>query len=170
MHSLTRVLACGAAIAVGFASSDALALGKAGLWNITTTMNFGAGMPQMPQMTAEQMEQMRRMGVQMPAMMLGKPVTTQRCVSPQDAASSRPPAVTRDGDKCEMQNFQTRGRTITADMVCTGDMNGKGDLQFTYDSDEHYTGLVDFKGTAQGHSANMKITFDGKWLRANCGQ
>jgi hypothetical protein len=168
MRRSARVLIIGMAIAAMFTAGDALAAGKAGLWSITTTMNFGAGMPQMPQMTPEQLAQMQRMGIQMPAMPGAQPIISQTCVTPDQAAAAKPPTVTREADKCTMQNLQTTGRTFSADMICTGDMNGKGAFKITYDTEEHYLGSMDFMGTAQGRPANMKMTFEGKWLKADC--
>ena len=49
-------------------------------------------------------------------------------------------------------------------------MTGQGTFQITYDSDEHYQGGMDFMGTSQGHPAYMKMSFEGKWLKADCGQ
>ena len=170
MQRLKPILSVGAAVVAVFASGEALATGKAGLWSITTTMNFGAGGPQMPQMTPDQIAQMQKLGIQMPAMPGAKPFVSQQCVTPQQAASSQPQNTMREQDKCVMQNLQTNGRTFSADMVCTGETKGTGTLKVTYDSDEHYSGSMNFMGTTQNQPANIMMTFDGKWLKADCTQ
>lgn len=165
-----RILVMGAALAASFLATEAMAAGKPGLWSVTTQMNM-PGMPQMPQLTPEQAAQMRQLGIQMPAMAAGgHGMTVQTCITPQQAAATAPPSFTRDNDKCVTQNVQQRGQTMSADMVCTGDMNGTGHVQVTYDSDQHYHGSMDFMGTAQGHPANMTMTMEGNWLKADCAR
>ena len=82
-----RILGTGAALAATLVSTAALAAGKAGLWSVTTTISM-PGMPQMPQMTPEQIAQMQRLGVQMPAMPGMQPFTAQRCITPQSCRAT----------------------------------------------------------------------------------
>jgi hypothetical protein len=138
--------------------------GKAGLWESTVTMNM-AGMPQMPQMSPEQMAQMNAMGVHMPT---AHTVTTQHCMTPQEVAQDTPPTP-RSAKECAVSQVKITGHTYSADMTCSGEMEGQGHVSVTYDSDEHYAGTWTFNGAAHGHPVNMTNTFEGKWLSADCG-
>lgn len=139
--------------------------GKAGLWSVTMTMDMPGR--QMPSIPPEAMARMKAMGIEMP---VGHAITTQRCMTDAEVNSDTPPAIQRPQSGCKMTNTKFQGHTMSADMVCTGEMQGEGHFMVTYDSPEHYNGKMTFKGTEQGHPANMSNTFDGKWLSADCGK
>ena len=135
--------------------------GRAGLWDITTSVN----MPNMPQVTPEQMAQMKRAGVNMTG---ANTFTAQHCVSPQEAAMDRPP-VAQAQQGCTMSDYKLNGGTMSADMVCTGEHAASGHLNVTYDSDTHYSGSVQMTAMQDGQTMSMTNTFDGKWVSADCG-
>ena len=167
-----QLVLCGV-VAAGLVAAPLAAIashGKVGLWSITTTMDMGGmrPMPQMPQMTPEQMAKMKQMGIQMPGM--GGPphtMTTQHCMTAAEVNSDKPPPA-REHD-CTMTNEKIAGQSMSADMVCTGEMKGNGHLTVIYDSTEHYSGKMDFTGASHGHQMSMTNTFEGKWVSANCG-
>ena len=75
------------AIAIVLLPATALAgHGKAGLWNITTSMEM-ANMPQMP---PEAMAMMKARGMKMPGM--GQPMTSQICMTQEQVNADMPPA------------------------------------------------------------------------------
>ncbi len=139
--------------------------GKAGLWRVTTQIG---GMPQMqmPQLTPEQMQQMRQMGVHMPH--TGpRGMTSQYCMTEAEVNSdSPPPSIQKE---CKVSNMHRTGHTMTADMTCNGHMHGHGHMSVTYDSPEHYTGKVEFDATVEGQATHMTDTFEGKWISSDCG-
>jgi hypothetical protein len=136
--------------------------GKAGLWEINTQMS----MPNMASMMSpDQMARMQAMGVHMPTT---NSATTQYCRTAAQVAQDSPPP-TRAGRECTMGNTKILGQTYSADMTCTGRMQGTGHYSVTFDSDEHFSGSTSFTGTANGHPANMSNSFEGKWLSADCG-
>lgn len=153
-----------AVIAIAAAPISAIAShGKAGLWSVTTQIG---GMPQqMPHMTPEQMQQMQAMGVQMPHMG-PHGMTTQYCMTAAEVNSDAPPSMQKD---CKISNMHTDGHTMSADMTCTGRMQGKGHMTVTYDNPEHYAGKVVFAGSAEGQTTDVTDTFEGKWVSADCG-
>jgi hypothetical protein len=158
------VIAAGV-IALPFAASASH--GKAGLWNITTTMDMSGtpGMPDMSKLPPEAQAQMKKMGVQMN----GNSITTQHCMTAAEVAQDRPPQMGHMKD-CTMQNMSFGGGAMKADMVCsTPDMTGKGHISVAYSGDSSYSGKMSFTGTAQGHPMNMTNTFEGHWLSADCG-
>jgi len=138
--------------------------GKAGLWKITTSMHM-AGM-QMPQLSAQQMAQMKAMGIHMPT---DNTVTVQHCMTQAEVNADTPPDNQRQDSGCKMTNVKVVAHTMTADMVCTGQMKGQGHFNVTYDSPEHYKGQTAFKGTMEGRPADMTNSFEGTWVSASCG-
>jgi hypothetical protein len=136
--------------------------GKVGLWEVTTQMS----MPNMTaMMTPDQLARMQAMGVHMPT---GRSFTTQHCMTAAEVAADKPPPMRQNKD-CTMGNMSFGAHSFTADMVCTGDMQGQGHISVTYDSDEHYSGTYGFTGTAHGHPAGITNSFEGKWISADCG-
>jgi hypothetical protein len=54
---------------------------------------------------------------------------------------------------CETKDFQRSGKTETFRVVCTGEHAMEGTVKLTYDSDEHYTGLMNM--SVGGQTMNM---------------
>jgi len=158
------VLSSLAVLAIAAAPLSAVAShGKAGLWSVTTEIG---GMPQMPQMTPEQMQQMQSMGVQMPQSG-PRGMTTQYCMTEAEVNSDAPPPSMQK--RCKISNMRITGGTMNADIVCTGEMQGRGHMSVTYDGTEHYSGRVAFTETVEGETHSMTDTFDGHWVSSDCG-
>lgn len=153
---LAGIVACAA---MAFPGLVLASHGKAGLWEITTTMN----MPDMPQMSAAQMAQMQAMGMHMP---MGHTMTVQHCMTAEEVASDTPTSPRKD---CVMSNVTLGGHTFSGDEVCHGEFEGQGHFSITYDSDEHYTGTTSMRGSEDGHPMSVSNSFEGKWLSADCG-
>lgn len=103
---------------------------KAGLWEVTSTMTwqqspFPAGMQ--------------------PA---GGPHTTLICVTQEqiDKYGTVPP---QSHGECQVTNIVKKTTGMTAEMVCTGHVTGKGDIQASWSDDTHATSTVHFTGTMQ---------------------
>lgn len=139
---------------------------KPGKWQITATMDMGKNAPQMPQLSPEQMAAMKQAGIQMPS--IGGPDSFTTCVSPEQAASGKPPMSEHDDSGCTMKDFKHSGHKSTGEMVCTGKMKGSGTFEMTADSDTAYTSKFHFKGTAHGHPMDMTTTSNGRWLTDSC--
>lgn len=145
-------------------SSQALALhAKPGEWQVTVKMDM-AGMPQIP---PEQLAKMRAMGIHVP--MGGDAVTVTHCMTPSEAAMDKIPTMSKEHEKyCSMQNLKTVADGMSADMVCTGKVQGSGHMQVRFDSPEHYAGKVSMNIVADGRPMNSTTAFDAKWLSADC--
>lgn len=136
--------------------------GKAGLWEVTTHMNMPGMSAQIP---PEALARMRAMGVHMPD---SQTITARHCMTAADVASDRPPPMHNPKD-CAMTNMSHDAHSFTADMTCSGEMEGRGHFSVAYDSDEHYSGSYTFNGTAHGHPQNMTTSFEGRWVSPDCG-
>lgn len=103
---------------------------KAGLWEVTTTMSwqqspFPAGMN--------------------PG---GAPRATEICVTQAqiDKYGSVPPEM---HGNCQVTNVVKKANGMTAQMVCAGALEGKGDIQASWTDAEHSTSKVHFTGSMQ---------------------
>ncbi|HWU68475.1 MAG TPA: DUF3617 domain-containing protein [Stenotrophobium sp.] len=139
---------------------------KPGKWQITATMDMGKNAPQMPQLSPEQMAAMKQAGIKMPS--IGGPHTFTTCVSPEQAASGKPPMSQHDDSGCTVKNLKHDGRNSSGEMDCNGKMKGTGTFEMTADSDTAYTSKFHFEGTAHGHPVDMSNTSTGRWLADSC--
>lgn len=150
-----------AAVALIFVPGAALAgHGKAGLWNTVTTTNMAMTMP--PEMAA----QMKAMGMKPPT---ANSFKGQMCMSQAEVDSNNPPHIDEGGTGCTTKVISQTGSSMKAQMTCNGRMKGSGTMQVTYSGAEHYKGNYDFKGTVEGNPTNMSTTFQGDWVKADCG-
>ena len=154
-------LLIGVSVALLLVPAAALAgHGKAGLWNVSTTVN----MPNM-QIPPEAMAQMKRMGMQMPSR---HTFATQFCMTQAEVDSNKPPPM-RNESGCTSHVVSQTGTSMRAEMVCNGQMKGRGEMQVSYSSPEHYSGSYRFKGTMDGRPMETASTFKGDWVKADCG-
>ncbi|HTT97048.1 MAG TPA: DUF3617 domain-containing protein [Rhizomicrobium sp.] len=157
------VLSSSMALLIGV-STQALALhAKPGEWQVTVKMDM-AGLPQIP---PAQLAKMRAMGIHLPVG--GDAITVTHCMTPSEAAMDKIPTMAKDRQKyCSMQNLKTGPDGMSADMVCTGKVQGSGHMQVRFDSPEHYAGKVSMNVVAHGHPMSSTSMFDAKWLSADC--
>jgi hypothetical protein len=134
--------------------------GKAGLWNTVTTTNMAMAMP------PEMMAQMKAMGAKAPT---ANTIKGQMCMSQAEVDSNQPPHIDQGGTGCTTKLISQTASSMKAEMTCNGRMKGKGHMQVTYNGAEHYKGSYDFKGTVEGNPTNMSTTFQGDWVKADCG-
>ena len=141
---------------------------KPGLWEVTSSMTFNKGGPQIP---PEQLEKMKQMGIEMP---FNKPVTMKHCLTKEEAERDDQPPAMRKESNCQTKDFQKSGGSFSAKLVCNGkNMTGEGDIKGTYSGGETYSGTTHFVGTSshggQQHDVDMTTEFSGKWLGSDCG-
>ena len=113
---MTRKLASTLIAAANFMPAAVLAVphGKLGLLNMTTTMQM-ASMPKMP---PEVMEMMKKRGMNMP--MPGQPMTSQMCMTVEQAALDTPPNMDREGVKCTPHVLNQTSSSASTEIVCHG--------------------------------------------------
>ena len=133
---------------------------KAGLWEVTSNMTlqqspFPAGMTP-------------------PA---GSPLapgehTTQICITQEqiDKFGAISPN-TRSG--CEVTNINKSASGMTADMVCTGRMSGKGTIEASLTDSEHTSSKVHFTGSVQSPMGSKPVEWTSDststFKSADCG-
>ncbi|RJG06870.1 DUF3617 domain-containing protein [Noviherbaspirillum cavernae] len=139
---------------------------KPGLWEMTIKSD---AMKAMPKLSAEQMEQMRKMGMNVPQIQDGGMVS-KVCVTKEIAERDEPLDADAKEMGCQSKNFQRSGNGYSAEIVCNGAlMKGEGKAKGTYSGNDSYTATYDFKGTMHGQPVTQHSETRGKWLSADCG-
>ena len=110
---------------------------KPGLWEMTSTMTWQQS-PMPP-------------GMAMPAgannPFGGGPRTSQVCVT--QAMIDKYGAPTPQGRDCQVTNIVLKANGMTADLMCSGRMSGKGTLESSWTDPDHTKGKVHFTGSMQ---------------------
>lgn len=143
---------------------------KPGLWEVTTTMSFDEGGPQIP---PDALEKMKAMGMKIPGMG-GDPIVIKQCLTKEQADKEDAPQSTQEKSGCKTTDVKHSGGKFSGKMVCDGSMKGEGEMEGTYASNgESYDGKWKFAGTETGHGkphpVKMSSTFSGKYLGSDCG-
>lgn len=139
--------------------------GKAGLWEVTTSLNFGVGGFQI---SSEQAAQMRQFGLEVPG--ISKPYVARQCITPEQAAQDALPKPQAGNSGCELRNLRHEGALWNADIACSGELQGNGRLSARFDSDEHFSGTWSFRGTSTQvpTEIDMSNPYSGRWLGETC--
>jgi len=152
-----------AAVIVLAPAAALAAHGKAGLWNISSTME----MADMPQMPPEAMAMMKSRGMKMPGM-AGQPITTQICMTQEQVNGDKPPMNHRE-ENCTTKLLNQTGTSMESEVTCHGRMEGVGHAQMSWRGNEHYEGTYSFKGTMEGHPQQISTRYTGDFVKADCG-
>jgi len=137
--------------------------GKAGLWNISSTMET-ANMPKMP---PEAMAMMKSRGMKMPGMG-GQPITTQICMTQEQVNGDTPPMHNRQ-ENCTTKLLNQTSTSMTSEVTCHGKMEGVGRAEMSWRGNEHYEGTYNFKGTMDGRPQQISTRYTGDFVKADCG-
>jgi Protein of unknown function (DUF3617) len=92
--------------------------GKIGLWNNSITM--GGNMPDVSKLPPEAAVQMKAMGMPVGS----NTIRVQHCMTAQEVASDALPTNSSRNQSCTASNVVHTGKTMSADMKCTGDFQG----------------------------------------------
>jgi len=138
---------------------------KPGQWETTIQMQMAG----MPQLTVEQITQMKQLGIEM-SFLNGQPTVMQQCITPEQASLQKPiaPSANPD-DQCTIRNYKKSGKTVSGDMVCNGDLKAQGRFEMTVDSDTSYRGTWALKGvTREGQPIDQTTDISARWIKAKC--
>jgi hypothetical protein len=138
---------------------------KPGQWNMSVNMQMAG----MPQLSAEQIEQMKQMGVDI-SFLSGKPTIIQQCITPEQATLKKPIDVSSGtDDQCSIKNYKQSGKSVSGNMVCTGDLKANGRFDMTVNSETSYSGKWTLKGvTKEGMPIDQTTDINAKWVKATC--
>ena len=159
----------------GFAAPSHAQTLKAGLWEFKQTPQLDPArqaqlaqaqkaMENMPPERRQMLEQMMAQhGVSMS--MSGGTITMKTCVTQEQAERNLAPVSHRGN--CT-QDAKRSGNTIQTHFVCT-DPASEGDATVTLKGNDGFTNDVTVRHERQGKTETMKVTGEGRWLGADCG-
>jgi hypothetical protein len=148
---------------------------KPGLWEFKQTPQLDPArkaqmeqaqkaMEGMPPERRQMMEQMMaKNGISMN--MAGGAITVKTCITKEQAERNMTP-VNQHGN-CT-QDVKRSGNTIQTHFVCT-DPASEGDAVVTLRGNEGFTNDVTIRHQRQGKTETTKISGEGRWLGADCG-
>lgn len=149
-----------------FPTAYAAASMKAGLWEMTMQSD---AMPNMPQISPEQLEQMKKMGIKMPMMNNGAMIH-QVCISKEMAERNQPPMTQKEQSGCTPQNMNQNGNAYSMDLICDSpDLKGRGSVKGSYNGSNSLHSSYEFKGMSHGTPVTQHMETTGKWLASDCG-
>lgn len=150
---------CLGMLALAAIATPALAKqGKVGLWNVTSTTEMA--------LPPETVAAMKKAGMAVPK---PQPITVQMCMSQAEVDSDHPPHLDRGATGCDTKLVKRTATSMTASMVCKGNMRGTGTIQIDYQGAERYSGMYNFKGATGGQTTDVTTRFRGQWVKADCG-
>jgi len=126
-------------------SASAQAIRKPGLWEMTTTMTWQKS-PMPPGMT---------MPPGMKSPFSGSTITSQVCLT--QAMIDKYGAPVSQSKDCKIVNVSMHATGMTADMICSGKMNGKGHMESSWPLGNQARGKVHFEGTMQAGPNPMQV-------------
>ena len=142
-------------------ANPVLAAGKAGLWAITTTYQFG-----MPFVPPALVALSRAQGVKPPV--TGKPFLHHMCMTAYEADGRQPLHLNSYDQDCVGRLVRERGGRMQMETICHGPLEGVGHALVLWQGNQHFEGSSDFKGKFRGDPAWMKSSFSADWQGDNC--
>jgi hypothetical protein len=135
---------------------------KPGLWETTSTMSWQKS-PLPP-------------GVNLPPGMKspfsGMTVTAQTCYT-QEMIDKYGGPMSRPQGGCKITNIVQKPNGMSADLVCTGNMSGKGEVWSSWTDSNHTSGKMHFAGTMQSGQNSTPVewttTFTSTYKGPDCG-
>ena len=134
---------------------------KPGQWEVTVKTNS----KNMPTIPAEQIAEMKKMGIKMPGG--DEPMQVQTCITPEQASLE---SMSKQPNKdCKMQNFKHTSNKASGEMVCTGDMKAQGKFEMSLDGDSAYHATSTLKGVSKDSGPiDQSTDIAGKWIKTKC--
>lgn len=148
-------------VALLIAPHNASAAGKAGLWTITTTWQFG--MPIVPPAIAALVRQQK---LHPPAN--GRPFVHYMCMTQSEADGREPLHFNNRDTDCVNRTVSAKGSRMAIENVCHGPLEGVGRAQLVWRGNQHFDGDYLFKGRFRGETAHMTGSFSADWSGSDC--
>jgi len=154
-----RLLPCFAAMLL--LSPAALAAGKVGLWQVTTTYQFG--MPTVPPALAALS---RAQSLKPPVS--GRPFIHHMCMTTNETEGRQALHLNSRDFDCADRLVSVRGPRMVLESICHGPLEGVGRSRIVWRGNEHFDGNYEFKGRFRGNSTRMSSSFTADWQGADC--
>jgi len=139
----------------------AFAAGKAGLWQVTTTYQFGMRYVP-PALVALSRAQALKPPVS------GQPFTHHMCMTAYEAEGRQPPHLNSRDLDCVDRVVSFKGSHMVLETICHGPLEGVGRSQILWRGNDHFDGTYDFKGRFRGDPTRMSSSFSADWQSEDC--
>lgn len=140
---------------------QAWAAGKAGLWTVTTTWQFG-----MPLVPPALMALARQQGLKPPV--TGQAFVHHMCMTQDEADGSQPLHLNSRELDCANRVVSSRGARMVLESICHGPLEGVGRAQILWRGNQHFDGSYEFKGRFRGDRTRMSSSFGADWAGDDC--
>jgi hypothetical protein len=147
--------------AVSLLSTPAIAAGKAGLWQVTTTYQFG-----MRYVPPALVALSRAQGLKPPV--TGQPFTHHMCMTIYEAEGRQPLHLNSRDLDCANRVASVRGSRMVLESICHGPVEGVGRFEILWHGNDHFDGTYDFKGKFRGDPSRMTSSFSADWQGDDC--
>jgi hypothetical protein len=146
---------------------------KVGLWetSASTEVSGMPAMPQIPEATLAKMPPEQR--ARLEAMMKsrsgggGPQMTTKVCLTRESLQAG---ALGRNDKSCTSNVVSSSASKQLIHVECNqGEAKSTGDLTVELVDPQHMKGTMLMKSSVGGQSRDMKMSFDTKWIAADCG-
>jgi hypothetical protein len=139
----------------------AFAAGKAGLWTVTTTYQFG-----MRYVPPALVALARAQGLKPPV--TGQPFTHHMCTTRYEADSRQPPHLNSRDFDCTDRTVDFKGSRMVVETLCHGPLEGVGRSEINWRGNTHFDGTYAFKGRFRGDPTRMSSSFSADWQGDDC--
>lgn len=148
---------------------------RPGLWENTVIIKTQSGQmeqamsemnKQMASMPPEQRKMMEKMMASQGVSKTPQGNTIKMCITKEEAQEGYVP--TSDG-QCSQEIIRRSGNTMQVKFSCAGNPPSSGEGEYTFSSNNAYTGKMTVRTTTQGHAEVIQMKQSGKWLSDNCG-
>ncbi len=142
---------------------------RPGLWEITTTSNLLA---MVPNISSQQMQQITNLaaqyGLQMPQIQNGAAIS-KVCITQQMADQEVPTHFYESQSGCTVKNATKTENHYKVNLVCTNaQFQGTGIAEGSFASPEHFAGQTVFDSVVQGMPVFATAETSGRWIEENC--
>lgn len=138
-----------------------LAAGKAGLWQVTTTYQFG-----MRFVPPALVSLARAQGLKPPVS--GQPFTHHMCMTSYETEGKQPLHFNSRDLDCTDRVVSFAASRMVLESICHGPLEGVGRYQILWRGNDHFEGTYDFKGRFRGDTTRMSSTFRADWQGDDC--
>jgi hypothetical protein len=137
------------------------AAGKAGLWQVATTYQFGMRVVP-PALVALA----RAQGLKPPV--TGQTFTHHICMTAYEAEGKQPLHLNSRDLDCATRVVSFKGARMVLESICHGPLEGVGRSQILWRGSDHFEGSYDFKGKFRGDPTRMSSGFSADWQGDDC--
>jgi hypothetical protein len=142
-------------------TQGASAAGKAGLWTVTTTWQFG-----MSRLPPALVSLARQEGLKPPV--TGQPFVHHICMTEYEADGSQPLHLNSRDLDCVNRTVSMKHSQMVLESICHGPLEGVARAQILWRGNSHFEGTSDFRGKFRGDPTRMSSSFSADWVGDDC--